>query len=74
MFCPECGEVIATGPLDLRACHGAGCTLDRPEHGALRLWRAIGRMFGRPITDNDRRKPAVDRAGHSDQNDPIRAE
>jgi len=52
MFCPECGMVIASGPLDLRrASHGTRCTIDQSV--GLRLGRVIRRMFrrGQPIED-----------------------
>jgi len=39
MFCPECGIVIASGPLDPRhACHGGG-TIRQPAALLPRLWR-----------------------------------
>lgn len=42
MFCPECGEVMGTGPLDPRcagSCERRGMLL--------RMGRRIGALFGR---------------------------
>lgn len=41
MFCPECGEVIASGPLDVRG----GRTVDQKASWPLRLWR---KLTGKP--------------------------
>lgn len=56
MFCPECGEVIGSGPLDLRRAtfaenRGAGAVIGqwltglaaRIRRDARKRWRAAGR-------------------------------
>ena len=42
MFCPECGEVIGSGPLDIRR---AGSSRRRSVIGSIGPW--IGGMIGR---------------------------
>lgn len=47
MFCPECGEVIGSGPLDMRrACHAESVT-DAPHPPLLRrIGSALRRLTG----------------------------
>lgn len=60
MFCPECGEVIGAGPLDLRAARHANDSIASQRAGPLR--RLIARIFrrsdacncGRPTSKPDR--------------------
>jgi hypothetical protein len=40
MFCPECGTVIAAGPLDIRRAKCGDGTIDEPPALLLRLWRS----------------------------------
>lgn len=54
MFCPECGEVIGAGPLDLR-CAGRG----ERRGVAERLGRWIGAIFFRVAEPRPARRSAI---------------
>lgn len=48
MFCPQCGEVVGTGPLDMRhACHadGAACATHHSlSHRIGLIFRRLARL------------------------------
>lgn len=50
MFCPECGEVIGSDPLDVRR---ARCVRRRSVVGFIHLW--IGKVIGRLSSCSRRR-------------------
>lgn len=55
MLCPECGEVLAPGPLDLRCA----CPVERRRGLLSRLWRVV---FRRPLSPVAARDDAIDLA------------
>lgn len=55
MLCPECGEVLPPGPLDLRCA----CPVERRRGLLSRLWRGV---FRRPLSPVAARDDAVDLA------------
>lgn len=53
MFCPECGEVIAPGPINPRRCpHGAGCANGQSVKGRMRFKRILKKLLNKlKLTD-----------------------